>query len=104
MKGVFSSADALLDYEAMQALFPDTPYRFESGGHPNAIPELTQEAFEHFHTTYYSPENAFIYLYGDMDIEATLQYLNDDICPASNAPAQSSRPFLCKCLLQKRRK
>lgn len=78
MKGVFSSADALLDYEAMQALFPDTPYRFESGGHPNAIPELTQEAFEHFHTTYYSPENAFIYLYGDMDIEATLQYLNDE--------------------------
>ena len=31
MKGVFSSADALLDYEAMKALFPDTPYSFESG-------------------------------------------------------------------------
>ena len=67
MKGVFSSADALLDYEAMKALFPDTPYSFESGGHRDAIPELTQEAFEHFHTTYYSPENSFIYLYGDMD-------------------------------------
>ena len=76
MKGVFSSADALLDYEAMKALFPDTPYSFESGGHPDAIPELTQEAFEHFHTTYYSPENSFIYLYGDMD--TTLQYLNDE--------------------------
>lgn len=78
MKGVFSSADALLDYEAMKALFPDTPYSFESGGHPDAIPELTQEAFEHFHTTYYSPENSFIYLYGDMEIETTLQYLNDE--------------------------
>ena len=78
MKGVFSSADALLDYEAMKALFPDTPYSFESGGHPDAIPELTQEAFEHFHTTYYSPENSFIYLYGDMKIETTLQYLNDE--------------------------
>ena len=76
MKGVFSSA--LLDYEAMKALFPDTPYSFESGGHPDAIPELTQEAFEHFHTTYYSPENSFIYLYGDMEIETTLQYLNDE--------------------------
>ena len=62
----------------MKALFPDTPYSFESGGHPDAIPELTQEAFEHFHTTYYSPENSFIYLYGDMDIETTLQYLNDE--------------------------
>lgn len=82
MKGVFSSADALLDYEAMQALFPDTPYRFESGGHPDAIPELTQAAFEHFHTTYYSPENAFIYLYGDMDIAATLHYLDSQYLAA----------------------
>lgn len=32
MKGVFSSADALLDYDSMQALFPDNAYRFESGG------------------------------------------------------------------------
>ena len=39
---------------------------------------MTQEAFEHFHTTYYSPENSFIYLYGDMEIETTLQYLNDE--------------------------
>ena len=77
MKGVFSSADALLDYEAMKALFPDTPYSFESGGHPDAIPELTQEAFEHFHTTYYSPENSFIYLYGDMDMEEKLAFLDE---------------------------
>lgn len=78
MKGVFSSADSILDYEAMKTLFPNTPYRFESGGHPSAIPNLTQEAFEAFHTTYYSPENSFIYLYGDMDIEATLKYLDTE--------------------------
>ncbi len=82
MKGVFSSADAVLDYEAMKNLFPDTPYAYESGGHPDAIPKLTQEAFEHFHTTYYSPENSYIYLYGDMDIEATLQYLNNEYLTA----------------------
>ena len=82
MKGVFSSADALLDYEAMKALFPDTPYSFESGGHPDAIPELTQEAFEHFHTTYYSPENSFIYLYGDMDMEERLRYLDEQYLSA----------------------
>ena len=63
MKGVFSSADALLDYESMRALFPDTSYRFESGGHPDSIPELTQEQFLTFHQTYYSPENSYIYLY-----------------------------------------
>lgn len=82
MKGVYSSPDALLENEAMKALFPDTPYRFESGGHPDAIPQLTQSAFEEFHKTYYSPENSFIYLYGDMDIAETLQYLNDEYLSA----------------------
>ena len=78
MKGVYSSPDAFLENEAMKALFPDTCYRFESGGYPDAIPELTQEDFLNFHKTYYSPENSFIYLYGDMDIEATLAYLDEE--------------------------
>lgn len=78
MKGVYSSADAFLEREAMQALFPDNCYKYESGGLPEAIPELTQKQFEDFHTSYYSPENSYIYLYGNMDIDATLAYLNDD--------------------------
>lgn len=82
MKGVYSSADAIAENEVMRALFPDTPYRFESGGYPAAIPGLTQEAFENFHRTYYSPENAFIYLYGDMDIKKTLAYLDSEYLSA----------------------
>ena len=78
MKGVYSSPDALMENEAMKGLFPDSPYRFESGGYPEAIPELTQEMFEDFHKTYYSAENSYIYLYGDMDIEATLAYLDEE--------------------------
>lgn len=61
-----------------EALFPDNCYRFESGGYPDAIPQLTQEKFEQFHKTYYSPENSYIYLYGDMDIDATLEYLDSE--------------------------
>lgn len=76
MKGVYSSADAFLENEAMKALFPESPYRFESGGYPDAIPELTQEKFEDFHKTYYSPENAYIFIYGDMDGEGTLAFID----------------------------
>ena len=76
MKGVYSAPDALLTYCGSKALFPDTPYRFESGGLPEAIPELTQAAFEKFHQTYYSPENAYIYLYGNLDIDANLEHLD----------------------------
>lgn len=58
-----------------EALFPNTPYSFESGGHPDRY-QLTQEAFEHFHTIAHSPER-FVYLsvwrYGSRG--ATLAYL-----------------------------
>lgn len=76
MKGVYSSPDAYLENETMKALFPDNVYHFESGGYPANIPELTQEKFLQFHKTYYSPENSYIFLYGDMDIENTLAHLD----------------------------
>ena len=54
----------------MHALYPATTYGHESGGDPEAIPDLTQEAFIAFHAKYYHPSNSYIYLYGAMDIEA----------------------------------
>ncbi len=45
MKGALSDPDSVL-YDALSAaLFPDTTYRFESGGTPEAIPTLTYEQF-----------------------------------------------------------
>ncbi len=76
MKGVYSSPDAYLEYYGKKLLFPDTTYRFESGGLPSAIPNLTQEAFLNFHKTYYKPENSYICLYGNMDIDKTLACLD----------------------------
>lgn len=78
MKGVYSTADAYLENEALKALFPDTCYRFESGGYPASIPQLTQEKFEAFHKNYYQPENSYIFLYGDLDILDTLSYLDTE--------------------------
>ena len=76
LEGVYSSPDSYLEYYGKKILFPDTTYRFESGGLPSAIPELTQEDFIRFHKTYYSPENSYIYLYGNMNIEETLAHLD----------------------------
>ncbi len=76
MKGVFSSPDAQLERHVMENLFPDTTYGVESGGDPDCIPNLTQEAFAAFHAKYYHPANSYIFLYGDMDIDATLEFLD----------------------------
>lgn len=76
MKGVYSEPDSYLEYHGKRLLFPDTTYQFESGGLPEAVPNLTQEKFLEFHKTYYTPENSYIYLYGNMDIAETLKDLD----------------------------
>lgn len=76
MKGAFSSPEGVLDRVVLNTLFPDTSYANESGGDPEVIPELTYEEFLDFHRKYYHPSNSYIYLYGDMDIEEKLQWLD----------------------------
>lgn len=76
MKGVFSSPEGRLDRMNLRTMYPDTPYSYESGGDPEAIPDLTYEQFLEFHRKYYHPSNSYIYLYGDMDIEEKLDFID----------------------------
>ena len=78
MKGAFSSPEGVLDRVILNTLFPDTSYRNESGGDPDVIPELTYEQFLNFHKKYYHPSNSYIYLYGDMDMEEKLNWLEQE--------------------------
>lgn len=78
MKGAFSSPEGVLDRVILNTLFPDTSYANESGGDPEVIPELTYEQFLDFHRKFYHPSNSYIYLYGDMDIEEKLHWLDQE--------------------------
>lgn len=78
MKGAFSSPEGVLDRVVLNELFPDTSYANESGGDPEVIPELSYEQFLAFHSKYYHPSNSYIYLYGDMDMEEKLTWLDQE--------------------------
>ena len=77
MKGAFSSPEGVLDRVVLNTLFPDNAYANESGGDPDVIPELTYEQFLNFHKKYYRPSNSYIYLYGDVDMEEKLNWLDE---------------------------
>ena len=77
MKGAYSDPERVAAEYAQQSLFPDTTYGVESGGHPRAIPDLTFEQFEQFHSQYYHPSNARIFFYGDDDIDRRLDLLEE---------------------------
>lgn len=77
MKGAFSNPDSVLERYTLRSLFPDTTYANESGGIPEVIPELSYEEFLDFHKKYYHPSNSYIYLYGDMDMEEKLDWIDE---------------------------
>jgi hypothetical protein len=98
MKGAFSSPESMLYRMIQNSLFPDTSYGVESGGDPDYIPNLSYEQFIEFHKTYYHPSNSYIYLYGDMDFEERLnwldkEYLNQYDKLVVNSEVKSQKPF-----------
>lgn len=76
MKGAFSNPSRELEYQAYKRLFPDNSYVYSSGGYPAAIPTLTQEAFINFHRRYYHPDNSYIFLYGNADLDRELKFID----------------------------
>lgn len=98
MKGAFSSPEGVLDRVVLNSLFPDNTYSVESGGDPEVIPELTYEQFLDFHRKYYHPSNSYIYLYGDMNMEEKLRWLDEKyLSDFENEPVDSEihlqKPF-----------
>ena len=77
MKGALSDPDEVSFLQVNRALFPDSPYGFESGGDPRAIPTLTYEHFIDTHARHYNLPNSYTILYGDLDIERELAFVGE---------------------------
>ena len=77
MKGALSDASSVLFDEIQAQLFPDTPYAFESGGTPRAIPTLAYEDYLDEHRRHYRTDNSYIVLYGNLDIDRALSFLDE---------------------------
>ncbi len=93
MKGATSDPDDVLFLGLDRAMFPDTPYRFESGGDPRAIPTLTYEQFLDAHARHYDLANSYIIFYGDMDIERELAFVDERLRGATSRDAGAPNPL-----------
>ena len=93
MKGAFGDPDEVLSYELGRALFPDNCYGYESGGHPEHIPELTYEKYLENHHRYYSPSNAYIFLDGEMELDAVLAKLDSYLCAYDRIQVDADIPL-----------
>lgn len=91
MKGAYSSPDDVFYREIQRHLLEGTAYGYDSGGDPDEIPQLSYDEYIEFHRTYYHPSNSYIYLYGDMDFEEKLLWLDEEYLGKYEALSVDSR-------------
>jgi len=78
MKGIFGSIYEKHYCTGLEnALFPDTYQRWDSGGLPESIPDLTYEALIDFYNTCYHPSNSISMFYGDVETERYLKLMDE---------------------------
>ena len=95
MKGAMSSPSQILGRSLLEALYPDTPYGFNSGGDPGEIPNLTHQDLKNFHQRHYHPSNAFFYTYGNLALQDHLAAIEEKVLsrferidPKTDVPGQ----------------
>ena len=79
MKGHMSDPHSLLGSRMNEVLYATTPYRFNAGGEPVHIPELSWEQLREFHAECYHPSNAYFFSYGDLPLEPHLQVVAEQV-------------------------
>ncbi|CDZ75361.1 Peptidase family protein [Peptoniphilus sp. ING2-D1G] len=78
MKGVYSDEQNIVSDLITFNLHENSSYGVDSGGNPEDIPNLSYENFLAFHKKFYHPSNSYIYLYGDLDMEEALEYIDEN--------------------------
>lgn len=76
MKGAYSSAEEYADYLITKLVSPESTYSHDSGGNPDAIPELSYDDFKLAHAKFYHPSNSTIFLDGSVDLDAILKLID----------------------------
>ncbi len=68
MKGAMSSPTSVLWQTLSRYLFPTTTYHYNSGGDPEAIPDLSYAELKRFYKTHYHPSNAIFMTFGNLPV------------------------------------
>lgn len=86
MKGAMSDLDSIIFRGTTALLYPDNCYRFNSGGDPRVIPDLTYEKYKAAYNSYYHPSNARIFLDGTVPLEETLELIDSYLQKYEKSP------------------
>ena len=92
MQGNDNQPDYIMWMQNEKQIFPDLFFRFNSGGDPAYIPDLTYEQFKETYNRFYSTKNAVFYLSGNMGLEAELSHIDRVLTQKGVSPYEKPAP------------
>ncbi|MCY6958544.1 insulinase family protein [Clostridium brassicae] len=75
--GAQNSEETLVD-KSIESVLPDTIYKWNTGGNKEDIPNVTYDKVLNTYKKYYHPSNSYIYLYGNLNIDEALEYIDSN--------------------------
>ncbi len=61
----------------MNAMYKEHPIRFDVGGEVEEVRATTRDLLESVHSTFYNPKNMVLVIVGDIDVEETINIINN---------------------------
>ena len=92
MQGNDNQPDYIMWMQNEKQLFPDLFFRYNSGGDPAYIPDLTYEQFVETYNRFYSTQNAIFYLSGNMGLEAELAHIDSVLTEKGKSDLEKPAP------------
>lgn len=78
MRGNYGSVDYAASQNVKKALFKDTNQKYDAGGVPDSILDLSYDEFLNTYKKNYNPSNSYMILYGDVDYGKYLKMLDEN--------------------------
>jgi Zn-dependent M16 (insulinase) family peptidase len=93
MKGAYGNPMRAQQQGLQGAIRPGTSYAVDSGGDPEAIPNLTHAELVRFHQEHYHPSRAVVVTYGDIDPADIQDKIESLVLSQIKTPALPPLPF-----------
>lgn len=71
------SPDSVVYYDVMRAMYNNYPLNVDIGGTVESVYSITKEELYSCYNTFYAPQNMFVIIIGDVDIESTVKMIKE---------------------------
>lgn len=83
------SPDSVVYYNVLRAMYNKYPLNVDIGGTVESVYSITKEDLYACYNSFYNPQNMFVIIIGDVDVEKTMELIRTSHAKMQNRPSQT---------------